>query len=138
MNVKELVIGLKDLTRCYPVVLMKENETLGLSREFFNDGYDWAEISLITQDPMNLDTDFLKHILDYCAKQEFRSLFSELPQFENYEVSVQKPIPGRNSAYKQSIIKYSIETIDGGEEVFALHVESLFEDDESEEPETIE
>ena len=107
---------------------MKGNETVGLSREFFNDGSDWAEISLLVQEPMNLDTEFLKHILDYCAKKEFRSLFSDETRIEEFEVCATKR-KSESTFYKESIVRCGIEKIDGGEEVFALYVENLFDTD---------
>jgi len=125
MKVKELVSGLKKLTGCYPVVLMKGEETLGLSRDFQNDGSDWAQLSLVVRNPKNLDTEFLKVILDYCAKQEHHSLFSDETPFEEFEVfASQKESEG--AFYTIKILKCGIEKVND-EEVFALHVEEMFD-----------
>jgi len=125
MKVNELVSGLKNLTGCYPVVLMKGEETLGLSREFHNDGSDWAQISFVVRNPKNLDTEFLKHILDYCAKEEFHSLFSDETPFEEFEVFASQE-ESAGAFYTIKILKCGIEKVND-EEVFALHIEEMFD-----------
>ena len=128
MKVKELVSGLKGLTGCYPVVLMKGEKTLGLSRDFQNDGSDWAQLNLVVRKPMELDTEFLKVILDYCARAEHHSLFSDETQFEEFEVFASKQEVG--GAFSTiNILECGIEKVNN-QEVFALHVEELFETDE--------
>lgn len=125
MKVKELVSGLKSLTGCYPVVLMKGDETLGLSRDFHNDGSDWAQISLVARDPKELDTEFLKVILDYCAKQEEHSLFSDETPFEEFEVFASKK-ESEGAYYTIKILGCGVQKVND-EEVFALHIEEMFE-----------
>ena len=127
MKVKELVSGLKNLTGCYPVVLMRDEETLGLSRDFHNDGSDWAQLSLVVRNPKNLDTEFLKVVLDYCARQEHHSLFSDETPFEEFEVFASKE--ESNGAFSTiKILKCGIEKVND-KEVFALHVEEMFDTD---------
>lgn len=128
MKVNELVSGLKNLTGCYPVVLMKGEETLGLSRDFHNDGSDWAQLSLVVRKPMELDTEFLKVILDYCARTEHHSLFSDETPFEEFEVfATKQEVGGAFSTIK--ILKCGIEKVNDVE-VFALHVEEMFDTDD--------
>lgn len=127
MKVKELVSGLKKLTGCYPVVLMRGEETLGLSREFQNDGSDWAQLSLVVRKPMELDTEFLKVVLDYCARQEHHSLFSDETPFEEFEVLASQE-ESKGAFYTIKILKCGIEKVNDVE-VFALHVEEIFDID---------
>ena len=124
MKVKELVSELKKLTGCYPVILMKGDETLGLSRDFHSDGAEWAQMSLVVGEASNLDTEFLKHILDYSAKKEYHSLFSDEIPFEEYEVFASKK-ESENTFYTIKILKCGILKVDD-EEIFALHVEEMF------------
>ena len=127
MKVKELVSGLKKLTGCYPVVLMNGEETLGLSRDFHNDGSDWAQLSLVVRKPMNLDTEFLKVVLDYCARQEHHSLFSDETPFEEFEVFASQK-ESEDAFYTIKILKCGMERVNDVE-VFALHVEEIFDTD---------
>lgn len=123
MKVKELVDALKKITECYPVVLMKGKEVEGLSREFCNDGTTWEQISFIIKDPKILDTEFLKHILDYCAKEEFRSLFSDETPFVEFEVCASKK--QSECIYSSvSVVKCGVEEVNN-KTVFALHVEEM-------------
>ena len=125
MKVKELVSVLKKTKGYYPVVLMKADKKVRLSRDFFNDGPDWAQISLVVREQQNLDTEFLKHILDYCAKEEFHSLFSDETPFEEFEVCAsQKESEG--GYYTIKILGCGVQKVND-EEVFALHVEEMFE-----------
>jgi len=129
MIIKDLVSELKKCTGRFPVVLLKGNETLGLSQDFQSDS-DWAQFTLYAETPDTLDTEFLKHILDYCANEEPHSLFSDETPFEEFNVIASKQ-ESESVFLEANILKCGIENVNN-KYVFALYVEDMFEEETEE------
>ena len=133
MKTRELVKGLKGLKKAYPVVLMKGNEILGLGSDFGKDKTAKDRFNFIVRNQqdhlLDADTELLKNILDYYAKKEFRSLFSDETPFEEFEIVASKKEKD-GSFSTVNILKCGVEKIND-QEVFALHVDKLFEKDKN-------
>ena len=91
MKVSELVKNLRRVEGRLPIIVMAGDKKLYLSRDFHNNGSKWEQFAFIVDKDSqwdDLDTDFMKAIIDYAFKGECKSLFSPETNFLDYEVCI--------------------------------------------------
>lgn len=114
MKVKKLVKKLKKVQGRLPIIAILDEDKFYLTRNFHNQGSSFAEIAFVLKadsDPTidELDTDFAKLILDYLAKEEQRSLFSEETPFLEFDIYIQMQIEDTTIWHSYNIDKIKVE-----------------------------
>ena len=96
MNVRGLINKLKKVSGTLPVKVLSKEGYVNVTRDFGIDAEGWETFELVignSEDSFfkkDLDTEFLKHILDYGNKMTYVSYFDTALPFDQYEVKLTK------------------------------------------------
>ena len=114
MKVKELVKKLKRISGVMPVRFQNsEGKEKFLLRNFNieDDGWELFQLGIGETEVRELDTELLKHYLDYGNKMNYASYFGKDNQFEEYEVEVAEKIRETSRVWRLS--RAFVKNIDG-------------------------
>ena len=96
MNVRGLINKLKKVSGTLPVKVLSKDGYVNVTRDFGIDAEGWETFELVIGNSEDsffkkaLDTEFLKHILDYGNKTTYVSYFDTALPFDQYEVKLTK------------------------------------------------